>query len=294
MDDWEWDETLFEGTAGYYARGRLPYAPGLVALLAEVLAADGRGRLLDVGCGPGTVAVPLAGLFRETVGVDPDAGMIAEAASRATAAGLAGRARWVRMRAEELPAGLGLFTVAVFAQSFHWMDRERVARTVRGMLGPGGALVHLSDLKTQTRAAAGMPYPAVPYPDVEELVKRYLGPVRRAGRGLLPRGTAGGEGAILAGAGFLGPERYVVPGGQELRRTVDDVVAWTFSMSYAAPHLFGPRREAFEADLRRLLLRASAAGLFSERVPSTEVFVWRQPGSGPVRTAGEPGSRLGG
>ncbi|GHE05185.1 class I SAM-dependent methyltransferase [Streptomyces alanosinicus] len=279
MSDWQWDETLFEGTAPHYARGRLPYAPGLVPLLAEALAADGHGRLLDVGCGPGTVTIPLAPLFREAVGLDPDTGLIAEATKGAVAAGVAARTRWVRMRAEELPAGLGLFDVAVFAQSFHWTDRERVARTVRGMLRPGGALVHLSDLKTESRTARGLPCPAVPYGDIEELVRRYLGPVRRAGRGLLPHGTPGGEAAVLAGAGFLGPERHVVPGGQELRRAVDDVVAWTFSLSYAAPHLFGPHREAFETDLRRLLVRASAGGLFSERAPSTEVIIWR---SGPA------------
>lgn len=277
MSGWEWDETLFEGAAPYYEQGRLPYAPGLVPLLAGVLAADGHGRLLDVGCGPGTVTIPLARLFREVVGVDPDAGMITEATSRADAAGLAGTTRWVRMRAEELPAGLGLFDVAVFAQSFHWTDRERVAGTVRGMLRPGGALVHLSDLKTEPRAVEGLPHPAVPYRDVEELVRRHLGPVRRAGRGLLPQGTPGGEAAVLAGAGFLGPERYVVPGGQELRRTVDDVVAWTFSMSCSAPHLFGPHLGTFETDLRRVLARSSPAGLFSERAPSTEVFVWREP-----------------
>lgn len=277
IDGWEWDETLFAGAAAYYARGRLPYAPGLVPLLGEVLAAERPGRLLDVGCGPGTVTVPLAGLFREAVGVDPDPGMLDEARRRAAAAGVGDRVRWVRLRAEELPAGLGSFTVAVFAQSFHWMDRERVARTVRGMLRPGAALVHLSDLKTEALTVEGLPHPAVPYADIAELVKRYLGPVRRAGRGLLPHGTPGGEAAVLARAGFLGPERHVVPAGQALERTTADVVAWTFSMSSSAPHLFGARRDDFETDLRRLLGVASPAGRFSERAPSTEVFVWRTP-----------------
>ncbi|MFG2359259.1 class I SAM-dependent methyltransferase [Streptomyces sp. NPDC048521] len=277
MTDWEWDETLFAGSAAYYAQGRLPYASGLVPLLAEVLPADGHGRLLDVGCGPGTITVPLAHLFHEVVGVDPDPGMIAEAERRATAAGVADKTHWVRIRAEDLPAGLGTFTVAAFAQSFHWMDRHRVAQTVRGMLRTGGALIHLSDLKTETRTTEGLPYPAAPYEDIAALVKRYLGPVRRAGRGLLPHGTPGDEAAVLAGAGFLGPERHVVPAGQVLRRTTDDIVAWTFSLSYSAPHLFGPRREAFEIDLRRLLALASPMGHFSERAPSTEVFLWRSP-----------------
>ncbi|WP_035841123.1 class I SAM-dependent methyltransferase [Kitasatospora azatica] len=272
--DWEWDDTLFSGTAGYYQRGRLPYAPGLVDVLAEVLKLDGRGRLLDVGCGPGTLALELARLFGEIVGVDPDSGMITEAARGAARAGVSAKARWVRARAEELPAGLGTCTVATFGNSFHWMDRDLVAATVRGMLEPGGALVHIADLKTETRTVDGLPHPAVPYAAMDELVRRYLGPVRRAGRGVLPHGTPGGEAAVLARAGFTGPERHVVPGGQALERTSEDVVAGVFSMSFSAPHLFGTGRDDFEADLRRLLREVSPSGRFSERQPSTEVFVW--------------------
>ncbi|MDH6220438.1 class I SAM-dependent methyltransferase [Streptomyces pseudovenezuelae] len=271
---WEWDDTLFAGTAAYYRRGRLPYAPGLADVLAEVLELAGRGRLIDVGCGPGVVALSLAHLFGEIVGLDPDREMIAEAGREAVERGVAEKARWVRARAEELPADLGTFTVAAFAQSFHWMDRDLVAATVRGMLRPGGALVHISDLKSETRTVDGLPYPAEPCAAIDELIRHYLGPVRRAGRGVLPRGTPGGEAAVFARAGYSGPERHVVPGGQALERTCDDLVAGVFSMSYSAPHLFGSRRDEFEADLRQLLREVSPAGRFSERQPSTEVFVW--------------------
>jgi SAM-dependent methyltransferase len=272
--DWEWDDTLFAGTAAYYQRGRLPYAPGLADVLAKVVKLDGRGRLLDVGCGPGTLLLSLAHLFSEIVGLDPDGGMIAEAKRGAAEAGVARKAQCVQARAEDLPAGLGTFTVATFGQSFHWMDRDLVAATIRDMLQPDGALVHISDLKTENRAVDGLPYPAVPYAAMDALVGHYLGPVRRAGRGVLPHGTSGGEAAVLARAGFSGPQRHVVPGGQALERTSDDVVAWAFSMSSSAPHLFGTRRGDFEADLRRLLRDVSPSGRFSERQPSTEVFVW--------------------
>ncbi|MFF4260137.1 class I SAM-dependent methyltransferase [Streptomyces sp. NPDC001663] len=271
---WEWDETLFAGTAAYYRRGRLPYAPGLAELLAEVLQLDGRGRLVDVGCGPGTLALGFSHLFGEIVGVDPDKGMLAEAAREAVSRGVTGKVRWVQARAEELPAGLGTFTVATFGQSFHWMDRDLVAATVRDMLRPGGVLVHISDLPTEVRSAEGLPYPGAPYEAIQDLVRRYLGPVRRAGRGVLAQGTPGGEAEVYARAGFSGPQRHVVAGGQPLVRTVDDVVAGQFSMSYSAPHLFGTRLGAFEADVRRLLNEASPSGRFSERQPSTEVFVW--------------------
>ncbi|KAA0929041.1 SAM-dependent methyltransferase, partial [Streptomyces apricus] len=99
---------------------------------------------------------------------------------------------------------------------------------------------------------------------------------RRAGRGTLPQGTPGGEAAVFARAGLAGPRRLVVPGGQVLERTADDVVAGVFSMSFSAPHLFGTRLDAFEADVRRLLRKASPSDLFSERQPATEVFVWRR------------------
>ncbi|MFI6347732.1 class I SAM-dependent methyltransferase [Streptomyces sp. NPDC050560] len=286
-DGWEWDDTLFAGTAVHYRRGRLPYAPGLADALRGALRLDGRGRLVDMGCGPGVLALDLAHLFGEVVGVDPDAGMIEEAGREAAQRGLSGKVRWVRARAERLPAGLGTFTVAAFGQSFHWMDQERVAATVRGMLRPGGALVHVSDLKSKAPASAeDLPHPAVPYGAVDELVKRYLGPVRRAGRGVLPSGTAGGEADVLRAAGFSGPRRLVVPGGPPLERTWDDVVAGVFSMSFSAPHLFGGRRAAFESDLHRLLREAAPAGLFSQRPPDTEVFVW---GLDPAGAAAEDG-----
>ncbi|WP_189762988.1 class I SAM-dependent methyltransferase [Streptomyces xanthochromogenes] len=273
--DWEWDETLFSGTATYYRRGRLPYAPGLTDVVAEVLDLNGRGRLIDVGCGPGTLALSFQDLFSEIVGLDPDPVMIAVAAREAAERGGADKVRWVQARAEDLPAGLGTFTVATIGQSFHWMDRGLVAASIRDMLQPGGALVHISDLKTERRTVDDPAYPAVPHVAIEELVRNYLGPVRRAGQGVLQQGTAGGEAAVLAQAGFTGPERRVVPGGQLLERTVDEVVAGVFSMSFSAPHLFGQRRDEFEADLRRRLRGASRSGRFSERQPSTEVFVWR-------------------
>lgn len=87
----------------------------------------------------------------------------AEARRQAADAAVTGRLKWVQARAEDLPAGLGTFTVAAFGQSFHWMNRDLVAATIRDMLRPGGAMVHISDVKTETRSVDGLPYPAVPY-----------------------------------------------------------------------------------------------------------------------------------
>lgn len=116
----------------------------------------------------------------------------------------------------------------------------------------------------------------MPYAAIADLVKRYPGPVRRVGRGLLPHGTPGGEARVLTRAGFAGPERHVVPGGHTLVRTTDDVVARTSTMSFSAPHLFGPHGEAFETDLAACSAAVSPPDRFAERLPSTAVFVRRR------------------
>ena len=53
----KYDLTIYAGTAWYYARYRPEYPPSLVKVLREQFRLDGTGRLLDLGCGPGPVAI---------------------------------------------------------------------------------------------------------------------------------------------------------------------------------------------------------------------------------------------
>ncbi|UOX92398.1 class I SAM-dependent methyltransferase [Amycolatopsis sp. FBCC-B4732] len=259
---WEWDATLYAGSAAHYARGRLPYPAALGTAFAAELGLDGTGRLLDVGCGPGSLTLLLAPYFAEAVGLDADADMLREAARPGI-----GNCRWVHRRAEELPAGLGRFRLITFAQSFHWLDRPRVAATARGMLAPGGVLAHVH-AATHEGAEGSVPRAAI-----AELVRKHLGSVRRAGRGVLPDGTPGGEAEIYRAAGFAGPRRFEVP-GPVVTRSLDEVVDSVFSLSSAAPHLFGDRRGEFEGELRQLLREASPAGTFTERFREIAVDLW--------------------
>ncbi|MGN6563752.1 MAG: class I SAM-dependent methyltransferase [Thermomicrobiales bacterium] len=274
---WEWDATLFKGSARYYERGRLPYPPGLADAIAGALALDGRGRLLDVGCGPGTIALRLAHLFAEVVGLDPDADMLVEAERRAAALGI-GNVQWVCVRAEELPASLGVVRVATFAQSFHWMDRDRVAAAILAMLEPGGAFVQISaPQEALPEPDRPLSHPFPPRAAIADLVRRYLGPVRRAGQGVLPYGTPGDEQAVLRRVGFGDPEVVVAGGRQVIVRSIDDLVAQVYSTSSSAPHLFGPRLAEFEDELRALLAAATPSGFFAEQTGDAEVRIWRKP-----------------
>jgi len=78
-----YDPTLYKGSASYYLRGRPPYSPVLADTLAAECGLDETKRLLDVGCGPGVLAVELAPLVAQAVGLDPDADMLAEVARHA-------------------------------------------------------------------------------------------------------------------------------------------------------------------------------------------------------------------
>lgn len=275
-EGWSWDSTLFAGSSAFYDRGRIPYPPGLRDAFAAMADLRRSPRLIDVGCGPGTVALRLADLFAEVVGVDADRGMIDEAI-RAAAVQKVANARWFRLRAEELPADLGRFRYATFAQSFHWMERELVAAKIFDMLEPGGAFVHVGGQQIETRSAEHLlPHPLPPADDIRRLTQSYLGPERRAGQGVLLHGTPDNEWEVLQTAGFEAPVSIRVTGRQVLERTVDDVVAQVFSISDSAPHLFGDRLGDFERDLRAQLNAASDAGLFSEQIPDLALVFYRR------------------
>jgi len=274
-DEWEWDETLYAGAARFYTAGRMPYPPAVAEALRAELRLDGSGRLLDVGCGPGSLTLLLAPLFESVVGVDADRDMLSQARREAQSAGI-DNVSWCHMRAEELPGDLGTFRVVSFAQSFHWVDQPRVAFLVRRMLEPDGAFVHIG--ATTHEGVPGddpLVHPRPPRDDIAALVGQYLGPVRRAGRRTLPAGTPGGEEDVMRSAGFHGPVRMEVGGSTVVDRTNDEVVASVFSLSSAAPHLFGDRLAEFERELRDMLRQASPGGRFSERTREVALVIWR-------------------
>jgi hypothetical protein len=250
----------------------MAYPPALADAVRDELGLDGHGRLLDVGCGPGSLTLLLASLFKEAVGVDADGGMLEVAAARAGQANVV----WRQLRAEELPADLGTFRVVTFAQSFHWMDQALVADRVRGMLMPDGAWVHVrANTHHGLDGTDQLPHPRPPWDDIDKLVARYLGPVRRAGNSVLPTGTRSGEEDVMRAAGYSGPTRLTVGFNEAEERSVDDVVAAVFSLSSSTPHLFGPDRAAFETDLRALLTKSADNGRLSERRREIEAVIWR-------------------
>jgi ubiquinone/menaquinone biosynthesis C-methylase UbiE len=278
---WQWDPSLYEGAAAYYAQGRVPYPPALIDVLVAELGLGPHRRLLDIGCGPGSLTLPLAPHVEQAVGVDADQAMLAEARRSAAALGVR-NATWVHRRAEDLPTDLGPFQAVTMAQSFHWMNRRVVVALVARLLANDGAIAYVHATTHQGRdGARPLAPPRRPHQAMEDLLVRYLGTARRAGRGYRHIGAVSEDeqrrqdADIFGSAGLTGPVRRVIP-GWVVERSTDEVVASIFSLSYAAPHLFGERAQAFEHDLRALLERTSPDGRFSEEMREIAVDFWRR------------------
>ncbi len=267
-----YDPSTYQGAAAHYRYGRPAYSPRLEAFLTEELDLDGSGRLLDVGCGPGTLTVRLAHLFEEAVGLDPDPAMIAEGRRAAQEQGIANIA-WVQAQAEDLPgAAPGPYRVVTFGQSFHWTDEVRVAEAVYDMLESGGALALIVHT-VEGRAVPPSPGPPpIPHAEIKALVQKYLGSTKRAGQGIAPVRTHRFE-DTLARTRFGTPRVIFIPGIPDLVRDSESVLSGYFSMSYSAPHLFGDRVEAFANEVRELLRARSPEGVFWDWPGDTEVVL---------------------
>lgn len=100
---------------------RPPYAPAVYdSLLAKV---GGRERALDLGCGPGKIAVVLADHFREVIAMDPSAAMLE--AGRVADAGRHANIVWTQSNAEDFDWS-GRFDIVTAGTSIHWPEPSRV------------------------------------------------------------------------------------------------------------------------------------------------------------------------
>ncbi|MGI8588159.1 MAG: class I SAM-dependent methyltransferase [Chloroflexia bacterium] len=165
-------------------RHRPPYPPEAFDILGGLLA--GRRRaVLDLGCGTGDIARPLARMVDRVDAVDFSPEMIS--AGRAAPGGGDPRLRWIVGRAEEVPLQPP-YALITAGSSLHWMDWETVLPRCRDALAPGDylALVSIETLPspwdaelsaTIRRFSTNREYQ--PYDLVEELARRGL--FRQAG-----------------------------------------------------------------------------------------------------------------
>lgn len=274
---WQKNSALFSGAAVHYLRGRPPYSRLLAETLTRELGLDGDGVLVDVRCGPGTLAVELAPAFQRVIGVDPDAAMLMQAERHAQASGRP-EIEWRRASAEDISTlALPPARIVTFGQSFHWTDRGLVADAVYDLLSPGGSIVLIThDIDTRD-APDGPGDPPIPDDVIQDLISHYLGSGHKERyRAALWEPSDRYE-PVLAGTRFGHARTVHAPGREDITRDIDSVISGYLSMSYAAPARFGPNLERFVSDLRTLLAARTHTGRFRDWPGDTAITLATKP-----------------
>lgn len=227
-----------------------------------MVAAFGLGpgsRLLDLGCGPGTLAIPLSWRVGEVVAVDPEAAMLAEGQRLAAERG-GGAIRWLHGRAEDVCGELGDFDAVTLGQSFHWMQRDRVLEQLGRVIREGGGLSLVNGGRRRPQESWE--------PIAAEVVTRYLGE-RTRHPDANPQEPEH-EPALRRSAHFRTFTLREFP--SRITRDVASILGCLYSISNSAAPLLGDRQPAFERDLTAALLRANPRGVFKEQL-ETEVLI---------------------
>lgn len=129
----------FETTAPTYAARREPYPAAFFAAVAAALKLDGQEALIDLGTGPGLLALGFAPYVGRILGVDPEPAMLVEARHAAAAAQIA--FPLIEGRAEDVAAAPGPFDLVTIGRALHWMDRDATLAALRRILAPGGRIL---------------------------------------------------------------------------------------------------------------------------------------------------------
>ena len=126
----------FGSAASDYALHRADFpVAGIERLVALGVGIPGQ-RLLDLGCGTGTLARQFAMRGCTVTGADVDARMLDAARGLAAAGDM--QIEWLECSAEETGLPSGSYDVVTAAQCWHWFDGEAVASEVRRLLVRGG------------------------------------------------------------------------------------------------------------------------------------------------------------
>lgn len=129
---------------GFYHQYRRGYPPPVIDRLAGAFGLTGDDVAIDLGCGTGQLALPIARRVRAAVGMDPEPGMLARARAAAAEQGV-GNVTWVLGADTDIPAvasllggnHVGLVTVG---QALHWMRYRELFHDLIPLFRPGGGI----------------------------------------------------------------------------------------------------------------------------------------------------------
>jgi ubiquinone/menaquinone biosynthesis C-methylase UbiE len=258
-----YDPQRFSSTIPHYMAGRPPYSPRLIELLARETGLSGSSRVLDLGCGPGSVTLALARHAGTTIGMDPDAAMIAAASQAAAAAGIA--IDWRVGSSFDLGSDLAPLDLVTIGRAFHWMDREATLKRLDELVAPSGAVALVN---TELHPFGDNRWHSA-FEDIRKAHGRFDEFYHWRKSGDWEQHIS-----VLVRSAFGDVERHSVFERREV--SLDELVARALSFSANAPTLLGEDgRSAYEAEIRAKMTAIQPSGRFPEIVESAAVIARR-------------------
>ena len=257
------DPDRFRSAAPHYF-ARSGYAPRLIRKVVAELALTRDDRVMDLGCGPGLLAIAFAPFVGHVVAVDPSAEMLA--IGREAARGVADNVRFALGSSNDLGDQFGRFRLVTMGRSFHWMDRADTLKRLDGIVEPDGA-VALFDAKTIRGDADDW------HARFGKILERYE---RHRPEWRAPEWID--QTAILIGSAFSHLDGVSVV--ERRAFPADQLVDRALSMSRTTPDALGPdKAAALATDLRALASEVAVDGMIDEILESG-VMIARRPRSG--------------
>ena len=118
---------------------RPPYPAVFFRNVARRLRLGKEHELIDLGTGPGLLALGFAPYVGRIVGVDPERAMLA--ATRKAAADSSKAITLIESKAEALPSDVGRFDVVTIGRALHWMDVDAIAALFERPVAPDGTIL---------------------------------------------------------------------------------------------------------------------------------------------------------
>lgn len=238
----------FASTVELYARYREPYPPEFFAAVAKRLQFSGTERLLDVGCGPGLLAMGFAPYVGPCIGVDPEPGMVAAAEQAARDAAI--ELTVLQSRFEDLPTSMGQFDIVTIGRALHWLNRDAALATLERIVRSSGFIL-----------VCGAPVSDSP----QNAWLQHYKAVRNA------YSTEKDETRFrIDFNNWFVPSRFrqIDHVAVSTLRTVrvSDLVHRALSMSTTSPEIVGARRPAFESEMQAALAPFAVNGFITEEI----------------------------